>query len=153
MTKTAHTTTTAAATKAGVSISTICTWCRVGAVAAIKTAGKWLIDAASLARRIAIGAQREDARIEAIAAAAELIDVSAFKDPTAARNKAIQILIDRSLVATRHEGQYLVVGSDAEHTYLIETVIERSCLCKGSAHWGRCSHLVAADINKILLAA
>jgi hypothetical protein len=148
-----NTTATAAATLAGVSLSTIRTWCRVGAVAAVKTAGKWVIDAASLARRIAIGAQREDARIAAIEAAADLVDTSAFKDAKKARDKAVQILIDRSLVATRHEGQFLVVGSDAEHTYLVETVGERSCLCKGSAHWGRCSHLLAADINKILTLA
>lgn len=47
--------TTTAAARAGVTVATIRTWCRIGAVAATKTAGRWTIDAASLARRIAIG--------------------------------------------------------------------------------------------------
>lgn len=50
-------TTTAAAT-AGVTVPTIRTWCRLGAVAAVKTAGRWVIDAASLTHRIAIGQRK-----------------------------------------------------------------------------------------------
>lgn len=50
--------TTAAATEAKVTVATIRTWCRIGAVAAAKVAGRWVIDTASLARRIAIGARR-----------------------------------------------------------------------------------------------
>lgn len=50
--------TTTAATEAQVTVATIRTWCRIGAVAATKTAGKWVIDTVSLARRIAIGARR-----------------------------------------------------------------------------------------------
>jgi hypothetical protein len=45
-------TTTNAAVQAGVTVDTIRTWCRTGAVAATKTAGRWIIDAASLAYRI-----------------------------------------------------------------------------------------------------
>lgn len=45
-------TTTAAAHQAGVTIATIRTWCRTGAVAAAKHAGRWRINAASLAYRI-----------------------------------------------------------------------------------------------------
>lgn len=51
-------TTTAAATQAHVTTATIRTWCRRGAIAAIKTAGRWIIDASSLARRITIGTWR-----------------------------------------------------------------------------------------------
>lgn len=47
--------TTAAASQAGVTVDTIRYWCRYGAVAAIKQAGRWVIDAASLAHRIALG--------------------------------------------------------------------------------------------------
>ncbi|MFE6868290.1 hypothetical protein ACFVFS_17210 [Kitasatospora sp. NPDC057692] len=47
-------TTSNAATQAGVTVDTIRTWCRTGAVAAIKQAGRWIIDAASLAYRIAL---------------------------------------------------------------------------------------------------
>lgn len=50
--------TTAAAIEARVTVATIRTWCRRGAVAAIKQAGRWIIDATSLARRITIGATR-----------------------------------------------------------------------------------------------
>ncbi|WP_030506388.1 helix-turn-helix domain-containing protein [Microbispora rosea] len=51
-------TATIAAQQAGVSIATIRTWCRRGAVAATKTAGRWVIEAASLARRIALGIRK-----------------------------------------------------------------------------------------------
>lgn len=50
--------TTAAATQARVTVATIRTWCRRGAVTATKQAGRWIIDAASLARRIEIGTRR-----------------------------------------------------------------------------------------------
>jgi hypothetical protein len=50
--------TTAAALQAHVTVATIRTWCRRGAVAATKRAGRWDIDAASLAHRIAIAAMR-----------------------------------------------------------------------------------------------
>ncbi|MFG2913371.1 hypothetical protein ACGF0D_10830 [Kitasatospora sp. NPDC048298] len=45
-------TTTNAAIQAGVTVDTIRTWCRTGAVAAVKQAGRWAIDAASLAYRV-----------------------------------------------------------------------------------------------------
>lgn len=50
--------TAVAATQANVTTATIRTWCRTGAVAAIKQAGRWIIDAASLAHRITIGAMK-----------------------------------------------------------------------------------------------
>lgn len=51
--------TTAAAAQAKVTVATIRTWCRTGVIAATKTAGRWVIEAASLARRIAIGNRRK----------------------------------------------------------------------------------------------
>lgn len=53
---------TAAATQADVTVATIRTWCRIGAVAAVKHAGRWVIDTASLAARIAIGKMKRPAR-------------------------------------------------------------------------------------------
>ncbi|MBD0743619.1 hypothetical protein [Streptomyces sp. CBMA152] len=50
--------TTTAALEARVTVPTIRTWCRIGAVAAIKQAGRWVIDTASLRARIAIGHRR-----------------------------------------------------------------------------------------------
>lgn len=50
--------TTTAAAKAGVSTSTIRTWCRIGAVAATKNGRRWIIDERSLNRRIAMGIRK-----------------------------------------------------------------------------------------------
>lgn len=47
--------TTAAAAEAGVTVATIRDWARRGIVTATKAAGRWVIDAASLAHRITIG--------------------------------------------------------------------------------------------------
>lgn len=52
------TNTTAAAIQANVTVATIRTWCRNRIVAAAKVAGRWVIDTASLAHRIAIAAMR-----------------------------------------------------------------------------------------------
>lgn len=51
--------TTTAAAQAGVTTPTIRTWCRTGVVTAVKRAGRWVIDTASLAHRITIGAWRK----------------------------------------------------------------------------------------------
>ncbi|MGV2914669.1 hypothetical protein [Streptomyces alfalfae] len=54
--------TTLAASQAHVTVATIRTWCRIGAVAAVKQAGRWIIDTSSLAARIAIGKMKRPAR-------------------------------------------------------------------------------------------
>lgn len=54
--------TTTAATEAHVTVATIRTWARRGIIAATKVAGRWIIDTASLARRIAIGAMKRPAK-------------------------------------------------------------------------------------------
>jgi hypothetical protein len=48
---------TTAAQTAKVTVATIRTWCRRGVIAAVKTSGRWIIEAASLAHRIALGAK------------------------------------------------------------------------------------------------
>jgi hypothetical protein len=55
--------TTTAAQQAKVTTATIRTWCRIGAVAATKQAGRWIIDAASLARRIALTPRKTTKKI------------------------------------------------------------------------------------------
>ena len=50
--------TTTAAAQAKVTVATIRTWCRIGAVAATKQAGRWVIETASLAYRISLSARR-----------------------------------------------------------------------------------------------
>ena len=54
--------TTEAAATAKVAVATIRTWCRRRVIAATKRAGKWVIDTASLAHRIAIGALKHSAK-------------------------------------------------------------------------------------------
>lgn len=49
--------TSEAAAQAKVTAATIRTWCRMGAVAAVKVSGRWNIDTDSLARRIALTAK------------------------------------------------------------------------------------------------
>src|SRR5690606_14304068 len=52
---TATLTTADAAELAHVTTATVRAWCRMGAVRATKQAGRWVIDRASLLRRIALG--------------------------------------------------------------------------------------------------
>lgn len=65
----------AAAGEAQVSVATIRTWCTRGAIAATKTAGRWVIDATSLKARIRLGRQirRLRARRTAPAARARIL--------------------------------------------------------------------------------
>lgn len=46
--------TSTAATQAGVTVSTVRTWCRRNVIAAVKVAGRWVIDATSLAYRASL---------------------------------------------------------------------------------------------------
>lgn len=55
--------TTTAAQTAGVTADTIRTWCRTGAVAAVKQAGRWIIERASLITRMRIGAMKAGGRL------------------------------------------------------------------------------------------
>ena len=55
--------TATAAQQAGVTVATVRHWCRIGAVAAVKRAGRWVIDAASLAYRISLGVRRTTRKI------------------------------------------------------------------------------------------
>lgn len=73
---------------------------------------------------------------------------TAFKDPEAAADKALQVIADKAIVPTRHKGQYLVTASHGDDTYLVD-VVEGSCTCKAGSRLGRCSHLVAAHIVEI----
>lgn len=57
-----NTTTAAAALEAHVTVETIRAWARNGVIAATKVAGRWAINTASLARRIAIAAMRRTRR-------------------------------------------------------------------------------------------
>lgn len=53
--------TTEAATQANVTVATIRGWARNGVITAAKVAGRWIIDTASLATRIAIGNMKRPA--------------------------------------------------------------------------------------------
>ena len=51
--------TATAAQTAGVSTATIRAWCRRNVIAAVKTGGRWIVDAASLTYRITLGGRKE----------------------------------------------------------------------------------------------
>jgi hypothetical protein len=51
--------TATAAQTAGVTVATIRAWCRRNVIAAVKTAGRWIIDTASLAYRVTLGGRKE----------------------------------------------------------------------------------------------
>lgn len=53
-----NTTAAEAAATAGVTVATIRTWCRRNVIGAVKAGGRWVIDTASLAHRISLGAPR-----------------------------------------------------------------------------------------------
>lgn len=55
---TATITTAQAAEQANVTVATIRYWCRYGAITAVKAAGRWAIDTASLTHRITLSARR-----------------------------------------------------------------------------------------------
>lgn len=84
-------------------------------------------------------------------AAKRLVTAAGFKDPEAARTKALQLIADKGLVPTRHTGQYLAVNSKGDGAYLVDTT-ERTCTCKGHTRVGRCYHLLAADTVEITTA-
>lgn len=127
------TTTTQAAKQAGVTTATIRTWCRKGAVAAVKANGAWNIDEASLRHRIALGRNT---------AAKQL---AAFKDADAAQAKADELIESGALIQMRNPYTYLAVASSGGSGYVVNTV-EGSCTCKGSLYSGHCYHLLAAVV-------
>lgn len=77
--------------------------------------------------------------------AAEVIDLSAFRDSEAAKSKAVELVEQAGIVPASLPGLFLAVSSDGTNTHLVDT-LEDSCTCKGFAHQGRCFHGVAAAI-------
>jgi len=135
---TSQTTDTASAARiARVTVATVRAWCRIGAVAATKTGGAWVIDTNSLRERVTLG------RI--LRAEHAVIDLSAFRDAKGARGKAIELIEQDGIAPASRPGLYLAVSSDGVNTYLIDA-FEGSCSCKGYAHTGRCYHQVAAAL-------
>lgn len=132
-------TTATAARIAHVTVTTIRTWARIGAVAAVKVSGRWVIDTDSLTHRITLGrtltAQRH----------ADLIDLTAFRDAKTARDKALELIEQGGLIPGSRPGLYLAVSSDGGNTYVIDAW-EPSCTCKGWTYSGHCYHLAAATM-------
>lgn len=139
MTKTQSTDTATAARIARVTVTTIRTWCRIGAVAATKTGGRWVIDTDSLNRRITLG------RTLRAEKHADLIDLSAFRDAKTARTKALELIEQGGIIPGSRPGLFLAVASDGGNTYMVDTW-EPSCTCKGFIYHSRCHHFVAAAL-------
>lgn len=131
--------TATAARIACVTVDTIRTWCRIGAIAAVKTSGRWAVDTDSLTRRVILG------RTLRAEKHADLIDLSAFRDAKAARSKALELISEGGIIPGSRPGLWLAVASDGGNTYAIDTW-EPSCTCKGHVYTGRCYHQVAAAL-------
>jgi hypothetical protein len=124
-------TTAEAAIAAGVTPSTIASWARYGAIAAVKVDGHWLIEYASLRRRIALGRRTVAAQL------------AVFADPSAAAMKAAELIALGAVIPASRRSLYFAVSTDATTTYFIDAR-ESSCTCKGHYYTGHCYHLVAA---------
>jgi hypothetical protein len=126
------TATTAEAARLGlVTIPTIRAWCRLGAVAAVKSAGRWVIDLASLRHRIALGRRTV------------VKQLAAFRDAKSAQDKAAELLELGALVPAARPYQYVAIASNGADGYLVDT-LAGSCTCKGHLYSARCYHLAAA---------
>ncbi len=128
-----------AARIARVTVDTIRTWARYGAVAATKQHGRWVIDTDSLVHRITLGRTLRAERH------ADLIDLSAFRDAKTARAKALELIETGGIIPGSRPGLYLAVSSDGGNTYMIDTW-EPSCTCKGFVYSQRCYHLAAGTL-------
>lgn len=125
------TTTTQAAKRAGVTVATIRSWARYGAITATKVSGRWNIDEASLTHRIALS-RRTLAQ-----------QLAAFRDTAAAQAKAAELIESGALIQMRDAYTFLAVASTGGSGYVVDTV-EGSCTCKGHVYTGHCYHLLAA---------
>lgn len=101
--------------------------------------GRKLTDPRSIARGMGPVCARKARK------AAEVIDLSAFRDAKSARTKAVELVEQAAIVPASRTGLFLAVSSDGTNTYLIDAT-EGSCTCTGHARTGRCYHLVAAAI-------
>lgn len=131
--------TTTAARIARVTPDTIRAWCRIGAIAASKQSGRWVIDPDSLHHRITLGRTLTAERH------ADLIDLTAFRDAKQARDKALELIESGGLIPASRPGLYLAVSSDGGNTYVTDAW-EPSCTCKGWTYSGHCYHLAAATM-------
>lgn len=120
-----------AARLAGVTVHTIRAWARYGAIAAVKAAGRWVIDPESLRHRISLSRRTVAAQL------------AAFRDAKSAEGKAAELLELGALVPTGRPHRYLAVASNGADGYLVDT-LAGSCTCKGHLYSSRCYHLAAA---------
>jgi hypothetical protein len=112
-----QTTAAAAAAQAGVSISTIRAWCRIGAVAAVKVAGKWLIEARSLTHRINLGRTPVPAPLTQVKGPVPSVD--AIQAAAAAYEKA---RVDTNAAARAKKGALKTLDRTPDGSYGLVTV-------------------------------
>lgn len=101
--------------------------------------GRKLTDPRSIARGMGPVCARKARR------AADVIDLSAFRDAKTAKSKAVELVEQAGIIPASRPGLFLAVSSTGTDTYFIDA-LEGSCTCCGFAHQGRCYHLVAAAI-------
>lgn len=86
-------------------------------------------------------------------AAANVIDLSEYKNQKTARENVLDLIELGGLIPQSRDGLYLAVSkSDARATYLVDTH-EKTCGCKSHLHRDYCSHLTAAQAVELSLVA
>ena len=128
--------TTAAATTAGVTIPTVRMWARTGVIAAVKTAGRWVIDETSLRYRIALAALKtRKATVKPIVYSVETMTAIGGSRWTKAGKDRVYInnWAEFAGLETAHYG----TGNIASATYRGETVSNRQ------------AGLIAGALNKV----
>jgi hypothetical protein len=73
------------------------------------------------------------------------LDLFASDKRPAIVTKAFELIETQAIVTGSRSGIFLIVSSDGTNTYMVDTD-ERSCTCKGYLNFGRCYHLVAAEM-------
>jgi hypothetical protein len=83
---------------------------------------------------------RRQARLRAAA-----LDLTGWKDPASALDRAHQHIIDGALTRGDIPGTWLAASSRGGDVYEID-ILTDSCTCKAREKWGHCTHLLAARI-------
>lgn len=127
--------TIAAAAQANVTADTVRAWARRGVIAATKTAGRWVIDATSLARRIAIAATKRNARKAAMTEPAPTTD---RKTARAANKAAADAIRTRVRTALTEAGLPSLTGTEKQIAWALEL---RDARIDAAIHHLRGTHL------------
>lgn len=123
--------TTAAALQANVTAATIRAWCRRGVIPAAKVAGRWVIEAASLARRIALGTEKvktvkSNLTQEFVDVVCDSADHAADAYNTVALKKLLADVQDRNIAAIMGQADADQISLNDDQWQRLATYVRRS---------------------------